>query len=586
MEFRARTFGLIMIMVSVAITAAGIWVWGLYRTSLDDNAAGLLRLVQSQARLIEAVAHFDQEHSQGDHPEGAWGATLSQLEAAQKEYSQFGETGEFVFARRENDKIIFLFPRRFDTPDDVGSVPFESDLAAPMRNALMGHSGTIIGPDYRNVSVLAAYENLKGLNIGIVAKIDMSELQAPFVAVALWGGGSTLFIIFVGVFFTLRISRPIVERLETSIAAFNKAQQIAHLGHWEWDIQAGGLKWSDEIYSIFGLKVHEFEATYEAFLQRVHPDDRANVESAVAAALKGEAYNIEHRILQPSGVERVVNEVGQVMFDKDGNPVRMTGLVQDITERKQAEEDLTATLIKLERANQAKSEFMATMSHEFRTPLNAILGFSEMLRSQYFGPLGSKNYGEYANDIFVSGEHLLDLINDMLDIAAIEAGKRTLHKEDVVVANILKYCRDTMMPAATEKSLSLLIHGSDPSLSLRAHKRSMEQVLLNLLSNAIKYTDQGGTIHLQAQAQNGNIELKVSDNGQGIAADKINSVTDPFVQSSSDPYHTQNGTGLGLSIVKSLVDAHKGSLVIESEVGVGTTVTVTLPAHDPTASET
>jgi two-component system, cell cycle sensor histidine kinase PleC len=242
--------------------------------------------------------------------------------------------------------------------------------------------------------------------------------------------------------------------------------------------------------------------------------------------------------------------------------------------------ELQIALIEAERANQAKSEFMATMSHEFRTPLNAILGFSEMLREQYFGPLGADNYRDYSQYIHSSGEHMLELVNDMLDIAAIEAGKRPVLYEDIDIVSVATNCVKSVEPAAKNGEIDLSLDIPDGSPSLYTDKRSITQIILNLLSNAVKFTESGGSIVVRITQADQNTSIIVSDTGVGIPADRLSSVTDPFSQAHTDPLITQKGTGLGLSIVKSLVEAQNGSLNIESKIGTGTTVTVTLPSQN------
>ena len=254
----------------------------------------------------------------------------------------------------------------------------------------------------------------------------------------------------------------------------------------------------------------------------------------------------------------------------------------DITQRKQMEDELQNALAEAERANQAKSEFLATMSHEFRTPLNAILGFSEMLHGQYFGPLGSHNYQEYAKDIHHSGEHLLALVNDILDIAAIEAGKRSMKKELFATVEVAGDAVKKLQPLAEEKSITLSLAVEDSAVEIFADRRSFVQIILNLLGNALKFTPAGGAIAINVDSEPGLRRLSVSDTGIGIPADKLKSIADPFSQTQSDPHLTQNGTGLGLSIVKSLAESHGGDIAIDSELGRGTTVTVTLPFGDAT----
>ena len=252
-------------------------------------------------------------------------------------------------------------------------------------------------------------------------------------------------------------------------------------------------------------------------------------------------------------------------------------LLKSITERNLAEVERQAALVDAERANQAKTEFLATMSHEFRTPLNAILGFSEMLRAQYFGPLGADNYKIYAEDIHTSGELMLGLVNDMLDIAAIEAGKRPLVNEDVDVGEVVADCVRNIEPGAEGKGVKLSIDLPDEKPSLYTDKRSVTQIMLNLLSNALKFTEPGGSITVRVLATRENLTIQVADTGIGIPPEKLAAVTDPFYQAQTDPLIAKEGTGLGLSIVKSLVDTLGGELSLSSEVDKGTVVTVTFP---------
>ncbi|MBT3701164.1 MAG: PAS domain S-box protein [Alphaproteobacteria bacterium] len=251
--------------------------------------------------------------------------------------------------------------------------------------------------------------------------------------------------------------------------------------------------------------------------------------------------------------------------------------VIDITESKKAEKALNEALADAERANQAKSEFLATMSHEFRTPLNAILGFSEIMGKQIFGPLGSAKYTEYSDDIFRSGEHMLTLVNDVLDIAAIEAGKRAFDKEMIDLRDLIPECLKQVELATTNGGIELATNIATNLPSLNADRRSIAQILINLLSNATRFTGRGGSITISAYASGNRLCLSIQDTGTGIPEDKLASITEPFVQAESDPHKARHGTGLGLSIVKSLVDAHDGQLEIKSIVGEGTTVSITFP---------
>jgi two-component system cell cycle sensor histidine kinase PleC len=228
----------------------------------------------------------------------------------------------------------------------------------------------------------------------------------------------------------------------------------------------------------------------------------------------------------------------------------------DLTEQVQAQKIADTALQEAEMANQAKSQFLATMSHEFRTPLNAILGFSDILSHQYLGPIGVTKYSEYAEDIRLSGEHLLSLVNDLLDISTIEAGKRSLIKENLLTEEIVSECVKTVIDRAQKKGISLVTKLPEKLPPLYADKRATKQILLNLLSNAIKFTPEGGKITVSAKALKKNTKLTITDTGIGIPHDKLTNLTEPFTKVEKDFLTTDKGWGLGLAITQSLIDLH------------------------------
>src|SRR5580693_2738050 len=233
-----------------------------------------------------------------------------------------------------------------------------------------------------------------------------------------------------------------------------------------------------------------------------------------------------------------------------------------------------------EDANQAKSKFLANMSHELRTPLNAIIGFSEIMESGMFGPLGAKKYGEYSRDIRESGQYLLDVINDILDMSKIEAGGIHLHPETVELDDILAECTRVVFGRANEKRLTLSSQVA-PALTLTADRRALKQVALNLLSNAVKFTPDGGSVTVHGRLRAGLVTIAISDNGIGIPKDALRKLGRPFEQVESQLTKRHQGSGLGLAIAKSLAELHGGRMRIRSVLGVGTTVVVRLPLKVP-----
>jgi PAS domain S-box-containing protein len=284
-----------------------------------------------------------------------------------------------------------------------------------------------------------------------------------------------------------------------------------------------------------------------------------------------------------------------------GGDTIFTVMLRDISERKQAERELmnsnqyleqksheleemaeflTQACQQADSANRAKSEFLATMSHELRTPLNAIIGFSEMIEDEAFGPVGSMKYRDYARDINESGQHLLDLINDILDLSKIESGTIELHEEDIEIPEFIRAVPSLVTGRAQEGGVELEWDLSDDLPALRADKCKLKQILVNLLSNAIKFTEAGGkvTLRIWCRLDSGYV-FQVIDSGIGIAPENIPKALAPFQQVDGELNRKYDGTGLGLPLAKSLCEMHGGSLDLQSQVGVGTTVTVRFPAE-------
>jgi len=257
---------------------------------------------------------------------------------------------------------------------------------------------------------------------------------------------------------------------------------------------------------------------------------------------------------------------------------RQTGELADLA-GKYAEEKTRA-----EEANQAKSKFLANMSHELRTPLNAIIGFSEIMESGMFGPLGAGKYTEYSRDIRESGQYLLDVINDILDMSKIEAGGIHLNPESVELDRILADCVRVVLGRANEKRLRLNSHIA-AGVTLAADRRALKQIVLNLLSNAVKFTPDGGAVSVHGRVRGGMVTIAIADTGIGIPNDALGKLGRPFEQVESQLTKRHQGSGLGLAIAKSLAELHGGAMRIRSTLGAGTTVVVRLPLAAAVARE-
>jgi len=253
-------------------------------------------------------------------------------------------------------------------------------------------------------------------------------------------------------------------------------------------------------------------------------------------------------------------------------------IYSDVTEIKASERRLIEAHSQAETANRAKGDFLANMSHELRTPLNAIIGFSEVISNQLFGPIVNEKYLEYIRDIHTSSLHLLSIINDILDMSKIEAGKVELAKEVVQIQNVISEVMRMVHERARSRDIELTAELPDEDVEIWADERSMKQIFLNLLSNAIKFSNEGGRIYVRIVADRSDVAvLEIEDHGIGMSPEDQERALQPFGQATPATTRNYGGTGLGLPITKGLVEAHGGTLTIDSRAGCGTLVRIVLP---------
>jgi signal transduction histidine kinase len=267
---------------------------------------------------------------------------------------------------------------------------------------------------------------------------------------------------------------------------------------------------------------------------------------------------------------------GKPQFDGDGVFTGYRIVATDVTDFMRTQEELAAARDAAEQASRAKSSFLANMSHELRTPLNAILGFSEMIEHQVAGPVGQKRYVEYASDIRGSGQHLLDIINDLLDHSRIESGQFVLHRETFLACDAIESARNLCQGRADGLGVTLVADCEANLPPMYGDVLRFKQVIINLVTNAVKFAP-GGTVTVSARADGGELFLQVQDNGIGMDAGGVAQALRPFGQVDSGLNRKYEGTGLGLPLAKSLVELQGGTLTIDSEPGRGTTVTVRMP---------
>jgi two-component system cell cycle sensor histidine kinase PleC len=363
-----------------------------------------------------------------------------------------------------------------------------------------------------------------------------------------------------------------------------------------WD-RAGRLLLSNENFQAWfgldqrllkpGTSYRELMRAATAAIVREARGERDGVREAETA--DGRWIQISERRTADGGLVLTAADVTAIKRQEEARARNEAELEQLVARLRQHQAELAVLAreyetekTRAEAANRAKSEFLANMSHELRTPLNAINGFSEIMANELFGPIGDARYKEYARDIFNSGQHLLAVINDILDMAKIEAGKLKLQYERVAVAEVVEDALRLMRGRAEAGGLEVTVSLQDLP-RIEADPRALKQVLLNLLSNAVKFTPRGGGISIKGERIGGYVRLTVRDTGIGIAAQDLARLARPFEQVETQHAKTTQGTGLGLALTRSLIELHGGRLELASEPGRGTSAAVAMPVHRPQA---
>ncbi|MDM8567092.1 PAS domain S-box protein [Candidatus Halobeggiatoa sp. HSG11] len=379
--------------------------------------------------------------------------------------------------------------------------------------------------------------------------------------------GETVFL--TGITQDITERKQVEEALAKSEQGLKDAQQMAQLGSWEFYPDKMTVKWSEQMFRLLGYEPGEIEANVEFFMAHIHPDDREYQEKMLAEIiLNKENFSYEYRLIKKDGSICHIEANGRSYYDKKDNIIKMVGFLQDITRRKQIENELQIAKEKAEVANQTKSAFLASMSHELRTPLNGILGYVQILKHGNNLTNGQLNG---LNIIHKSGNHLLAVINDVLDIAKIEAGKLELYLATTNLHNLLNDVSNIIK--ITDKKLKFIFEASeDLPLKVEADEKRLRQILLNLLGNAIKFTNEGYVaLRIKKHATKQNlIRFEVQDTGVGMTPEQAKIIFYPFEQVGDKKKHLE-GTGLGLSITNKLVNLMGSELKVSSEFGKGST---------------
>jgi len=374
-----------------------------------------------------------------------------------------------------------------------------------------------------------------------------------------------------GVLFDITDRKKAEEALKRSEERYALAQRAANIGSWDWDIQTDELHWSEQIEPMFGFQPGEFASTFEAFMERVHPEDRQDVLRAVDACLKTrEDYAIEHRIVWPDGSVHWVSETGNVFRDEMGKPVRMLGVVQDITQRKEAEEALRQHAVELEDRNRELDAFTYTVAHDLKNPLGLIIGYGEALAEGH-EDLSPEEIDRYLQAIARSSRRMSRIIDELLLLSHLRQAE--VEHDIIDMASVVEEVQQRMKDIIERDQAQVTVPERWPKAL--GYAPWIEEVWLNYLDNAIKYGGNPPLVEMGAEAEpNGMVRFWIRDNGPGLTAEERKQLFRPFRRLSQAQV---KGHGLGLSIVRRIVRKLGGRVGVKSQPGEGSLFWFTLP---------
>jgi PAS domain S-box-containing protein len=386
---------------------------------------------------------------------------------------------------------------------------------------------------------------------------------------------------YVSVFTDITVRKRAQIRLRQAEAKYRQIFDNVHEGIIQVTPEGRVLSVNRAGAAIFGFSSpEEMLATVTRAGEQLYVNAERRKELVKHLERHGLARDFRSEMRRRDGSTIWVSKTLRRVIDDGGNIVMIEGMFRDVSIQRRNEQALLLAKEEAEAASRAKSDFLANMSHELRTPLNAILGFSQVLMDEMMGPLGNAKYREYCRDIVQSGEHLLALIGDILDMAKVESGKMALDEEWIDANESLEAALLLVRERAANNRIQLRKQIPNPSPAIWGDSRRLRQVWINLLSNAVKFTPQGGSVEVRCELQaDGRLEVAVIDTGIGIAEEDIERVQQPFSQVANALSRSHEGTGLGLSLCRSLIELHGGELYLESRIGEGTTVSVTLPVE-------
>jgi signal transduction histidine kinase len=491
--------------------------------------------------------------------------------------------GETVTLLRRDGLVLARYP---DPTHDVGN---RMSTVSPWYQLVAGQGGTYRSPGFLGTGrAVVSVHPLRGwplvIDVSMLEPVALAKWRNQATAIA--AGGIAVSIGFAVLFGVIGLQfRRNAERnaaLAATAAALGASEarvlDFAEMSSdWLWEIDADlCFSWVSDspIIRAMGIPLRMGTQPWDALGADVSAPHWARLRSDMLA--RRPFRDFRDREMDLDGRPHHVSINGNPVFEVAGGFVGYRGTGREVTAEVEAAQQLAQAKERAEIASRTKSEFLANMSHELRTPLNAVIGFSELIRDQPFGRIGA-NYVEYATEINTAGHHLLDMINDVLDLSKIEAGRYELADDTVELGMVVRTCIGMLKPRANEGGVRIDNKVNGMRIAVHGDARALKQIVLNLLSNAVKFTPNGGVVSLHIEHAGRLVALVVNDTGIGIDATALKSLGEPFQQADASVGRRFGGTGLGLAISRKLLALHGGSLTIESTPGQGTTVRVLLP---------
>ncbi|KJU86336.1 multi-sensor signal transduction histidine kinase [Candidatus Magnetobacterium bavaricum] len=572
-----RRYWLIVVLAIVVLVVTSISGMLLYQTAVKVQSQRLSAAAEFSARLVEV--NIEQRLRKTERRD--W-QTLSIIEKEvieeinqihQKSQQNSGQIGEFVWGRWEGKEIVFLLPVHHSQKK---SIPLDSDLAEPMRLAIKGQRGVVIGLDYRGEKVLAAYEPLRiiGRDYGFVTKLDMSVVRVPFIRVGLVTFFLAIAAILLGAFAFLRITDPMLRRMQESESRFRCLVEQSLVGICI--IQNGKFTYVNPRFAeIFGYdKTEELLGRTPAELACA--DDREMVSENIRKRISGEVSFAHYCFCGVKKDGKTVQiEVHGSRMEIQNVPA-IIGVLLDITRRTEDGRRLQQLKV-AEEASRTKNEFLSLVTHELRTPLNGITGFAQTLMDAHSdGWLMQQKgmLGDILEKILQSAFHMASLIEGLLEFSRIEAGQLSIQYEAIDLRQPLDIVKSNLSEKLREKELEFKVQIPVDLPLIHAGLKQLTQVLFNLIGNAIKFIDRKGIVTVRAMEEGAMVLVIVQDSGPGMDEETLRHVFEMFWR--GNKAKSVEGVGLGLAITKKIVETMDGEIWVKSELGVGSTFYFTL----------